>query len=204
MTPPVFLIDADAAAEASAGSVVRLSGPEGRHAATVRRLAAGEAVTLVDGRGRRLEGTVAGIAGKQDVDVEVVRVTTEPAPDLRVTVVQALPKGERGEVAVELLTEIGVDRIVPWSATNCVTKWRGDRAQKSHRRWEDAAVAAGKQSRRARFPEVGALAGTDVVGDIVMRASLAVVLDEGASTPIGSVAVPSTGRSSWWSDPRAA
>jgi 16S rRNA (uracil1498-N3)-methyltransferase len=94
---------------------------------------------------------------------------------------------------VELLTEVGVDVIVPWSAANCVTQWRGDRVERAHRRWADAAHAAAKQARRARFPEVAPLASTaDVIG-LVQHAALALVLHEGAERAIGDVAAPDAG-----------
>ncbi len=70
------------------------------------------------------------------------------------TVVQAIPKGDRAELAVEVLTEIGVDRIVPWAAARCVGVWRGDRATKSLAKWRATAREAAKQSRQAWLPEV--------------------------------------------------
>ena len=54
-------------------------------------------------------------------------------PDDRITVVQALPKGDRGEVAVETMTETGVDAIVPWAASRCITQWKGERGLKARR-----------------------------------------------------------------------
>ena len=68
--------------------------------------------------------------------------------------VQALPKGDRGPLAVDLATELGVDRIVPWTASRCVTRWRDDRVAKGVAKWRAAAHAASKQSRRPRVPEV--------------------------------------------------
>ena len=77
-----------------------------------------------------------------------------------VTVVQALPKGDRGELAVEVLTEVGVDRIVPWAAARSVAVWRGERAAKSLARWRATAREAAKQARRSWFPEVADLSST--------------------------------------------
>ena len=71
---------------------------------------------------------------------------------------QALPKGERGELAVEMLTEVGVDVIVPWSASRSIARWKGDRVEKSLAKWRSAAREAAKQSRRSWFPEVAELA----------------------------------------------
>ena len=59
MSPPVFLLDPDRAAEACVGSEVVLDGPEGRHAVAVQRVRAGEMIQCVDGYGRRITGSVA-------------------------------------------------------------------------------------------------------------------------------------------------
>jgi 16S rRNA (uracil1498-N3)-methyltransferase len=108
-------------------------------------------------------------------------------------VVQALPKGDRGEVAVETLTEVGVDEIVPWAAARCVTRWRDARGEKALARWRTTAQAAAKQSRRARFPVVAELAGTRDVAARVRRASLGVLLHEEAAQPLGAVEPPVAG-----------
>lgn len=191
MTPPVFvLLDL---ADATVGATLRLSGDEGRHAISVRRIEPGEAMSLVDGRGRRVIGRAASIVDRQTVDVDVEAVVDDPEPALLVTVVQALAKGDRGELAVEQLTEIGVDQIVPWDAAHSVVQWRGDRAAKSARRWSNAASAAAKQARRSRFPVMSSLASTEEVCARIRAATLAVVLHESADQPIGAIAVPSRG-----------
>ena len=84
-------------------------------------------------------------------------------------VVQALPKGERGELAVELLTELGADEIVPWAAARSIGQWRGDRVAKGVAKWQRTAQAAAKQSRRARIPVVAELAGTEQVAGRIAR-----------------------------------
>lgn len=170
-----------------------LDGPEGRHAATVTRLAAGEAVVLVDGAGRRGTGTVATVVGKDVVDVDVGDLVTEPRPQPWLVVVQALPKGDRGETAVETMTEVGVDEVVPWAASRCVTRWREGRGDKALARWRTTAAAAAKQSRRARFPLVADLASTAAVADRLAGAATGVLLHEEASAPLSDLVPPATG-----------
>ena len=172
---------------------VTVDGTEGRHAATVLRLRAGEPVELVDGRGRRATGSVATVVGKDVVEVDVDTVVLEPPPIPRLVVVQALPKGDRGETAVETMTELGVDEIVPWAASRCVTKWRDGRGEKALERWRTTAQAAAKQSRRARFPVVTELAGTRDVVDRLRRAAAGVVLHEEADEPLGTLEPPAAG-----------
>ena len=173
------------------GTVV-VDGPEGRHAAMVTRLRVGEPVVLTDGAGRRGEGVVA-VVGKDRVEVDLPAVAELPPSVPRLVVVQALPKGDRGELAIELMTEVGVDVVVPWAASRCITRWRDARGEKALSRWRTSAQAAAKQSRRARFPEIAAVAGTPEVEALLSGAALGAVLHEGATEPLAAVRVPADG-----------
>ncbi|BEP15173.1 16S rRNA (uracil(1498)-N(3))-methyltransferase [Acidothermaceae bacterium B102] len=186
MTAPVF--------RAVVGTATRhrLDGDEGRHAATVRRIRAGERIDLCDGAGTLLECVVS-LAGKDFLDVDVVTRHESPRPTLGLTVVQALPKGDRGELAVDVMTEVGVDTIVPWSASRCVTQWSGERGDKARRKWEQHAAEASKQARRSWFSTVAPLASTADVAALVRGASLAVVLHESATTSLAAQAIPTEG-----------
>jgi 16S rRNA (uracil1498-N3)-methyltransferase len=107
--------------------------------------------------------------------------------------VQAIPKGDRGELAVEVLTEVGVARIVPWAASRSVAVWKGERAGKSLARWRATAREASKQARRPWFAEVLPMAMTAEVAALVASADLAVVLHQEAASSLGSLDVPSAG-----------
>jgi 16S rRNA (uracil1498-N3)-methyltransferase len=173
--------------------MVVLSGPEGRHAATVRRLAPGERLDLTDGAGTLARGVVIAARGGT-VELSVLDREVQPPPRPRLVVVQALPKGDRGELAVETMTEVGVDVLVPWPAERCVVRWTGERAAKGVSRWRATAVAAAKQSRRAWFPEVTDLASTAGVAGLVRGAALALLLDpDGPEFVTGPVAGPGDG-----------
>ena len=165
------------APDLTADTVV-VEGGEGRHAAVVR-LRAGEVVDLVDGRGTRVTGPVTDVT-KQGFVLAVQQRVAEPAPSPRLTLVQALAKGDRGELAVELATEVGVDAVVPWSAARCIAKWN----DKVQARWESTAFAAAKQSRRSWFPEVHPCRTTAQVADLPGQL---LVLHEAATTPLSSV-----------------
>ena len=189
MSAPVFHAPR---ADLLAGPRVVLAGAEGRHAALVRRLAPGEAVILTDGAGLRVDGAV--VATQRDrLVVDVRSVVEEARPQPTLTVVQALPKGERADLAVETLTEVGVDRIVPWSATRSVTRWRDERGAKAWERWRTTAREAAKQSRRTWWPQVEPLAGTDDVVGLMAGAVLALVLHEEAAVPIADLVAPAAG-----------
>ncbi|MGA5419252.1 16S rRNA (uracil(1498)-N(3))-methyltransferase [Streptomyces lavendulocolor] len=190
MTAPVFLVDRVGEA---AGGTITLDGPEGRHAVSVRRLRVGEEIVLTDGAGTGAYGTVAAVEGKDRLEVAVSEVRTEPAPAPRITVVQALPKGDRGELAVETMTETGVDAIVPWAASRCITQWKGDRGLKALAKWRATAREAGKQSRRLRFPDVADAATTKQVARLLAAADFAAVLHEEGAAPLATAELPATG-----------
>lgn len=169
-----------------AGSLVEVTGDEGHHAVAVRRLRAGEPVRLTDGAGCCVVGTVVEVAKRRfTVRVDERHVVARPRP--RITVVQALPKGDRGELAVEMLTEVGVDSVVPWAASRCVAVWRGERATKSRNKWVATSREAAKQARRDWFPEVTELATTSDVVGVLQAADRAFVLHEEAADPLGGV-----------------
>jgi 16S rRNA (uracil1498-N3)-methyltransferase len=190
MSLPVHLVPS--LAEAVEGTVVTVEGDEAHHAVAVRRLRVGESVVLTDGLGTTALGEVSS-TGRRVFEVTVSSVASSPAPSPSVVVVQALPKGDRGALAVEMLTEVGVSSIVPWAASRCVTGWRGERAAKSLARWRSTAREAAKQARRSWLPVVEELASTSDVAALLSSVDLAVVLHEAASAPLSSLPVPDTG-----------
>ncbi|MBN1092089.1 16S rRNA (uracil(1498)-N(3))-methyltransferase [Blastococcus sp. TML/M2B] len=184
---PLFLLD-----ELPGTAEVLVDGAEGRHAVDVLRLEPGERVRVGDGRGAVAEGEVVA-ASAQGLRVAVTARFEVPAPQPEFVLVQALPKGDRGPLAVDLATELGVDRIVPWTAARCVTRWRDDRVAKGVAKWRAAARAASKQSRRPRVPEVTEPMSTREVCGLLGDVELAVVLHEQARRPLAELTVPSTG-----------
>ncbi|WP_405925625.1 16S rRNA (uracil(1498)-N(3))-methyltransferase [Streptomyces sp. NBC_00035] len=189
MTAPVFVVE-----RMPGASQFVLDGPEGRHAVSVKRLRPGENVVLTDGRGRWTEGVVKAAEGKDRLVVmDLESVHEEPPESPRITVVQALPKGDRGELAVETMTETGVDAIVPWAASRCITQWKGERGLKGLAKWRATAREAGKQSRRVRFPEVADAMTTKQVAALLAKADLAAVLHESGDEPLATAELPEQG-----------
>jgi 16S rRNA (uracil1498-N3)-methyltransferase len=167
------------------GDTVPLDGSEGRHAVAVARVRTGETLRLSDGRGTVVTGSVTAL-GRDTLSLVVSTVTVDDAPSPTLTLVQALAKGGRDEMAVQAATEIGVDRIVPWSAARSVSRWDGAKVEKGRARWTAIAHEASKQAIRSRVPVVdapvtsGQLAGfpgaeravlvLDPVGDVRLSA----------------------------------
>jgi len=189
--PPVFLADRGTLES----DVVVLSGAEGRHAATVRRLRPGERADIADGAGLVAECVVTGPPrdGGAGLELAVQARRHVPYPDPAITVVQAIPKGDRGELAVEEMTEVGVDRIVPWAAARCVAVWQGARGERSLEKWRLTAREAAKQSRRAWLPDVPGPATTADVTRRIAGAARAIVLEPGAAVSLGRLGLPDSG-----------
>ena len=155
MTRPVFLSEdlTPSPDTVSVGTSVHLGGPEGRHAAVVRRLGVGDELDVVDGLGLRLTCTVTAVGG-QGLDLRVLDVSDEGAPRPSLVLVQALAKGGRDEQAVESATEIGMDSFIPWQSERTIVRWNAQKAQRGRAKWQDVARSAAKQSRRAHLPSV--------------------------------------------------
>jgi len=184
-TGPLFFVDA-----LPDGEPVLLDGPQGRHAAMVRRVRVGERMQLGDGHGG-LAGAVVRSVGRDRVELEVTERIDVPAPELRVVLAQALVKGDRGELAVELATEAGVDEVLPWRASRCVARWEdGPRGDKALGRWRATVREAAKQARRAWVPVVGEPVTTGALVQRVAVAAGALVLHEGAVVGLAELAAP--------------
>ncbi|CAB5046585.1 unannotated protein [freshwater metagenome] len=167
-----------------------LSGDEGRHAATVKRMRAGEVINLCDGQGTRAFATVTKVH-KASLDLTIDRVTFEAAPEPRFVVVQALAKGERAELAVEMLTEVGADAIIPWKAEHAIGKW--DSIDKGLEKWRRTSRESAKQSRRAWIPEISQLHTTEQVCELMAQAQSVFVLHESADQALAACAIREQG-----------
>ena len=163
------------------GTTVEVGGEEARHAVRVSRLRVGERILLGDGAGAIGAGAVVR-ADRDRFAVELDEVRTEPGRTPRLTLVQALAKGDRDERAVEQATEFGVDRVLPWQAARSVSRWDGAggaekaaKAAKGVAKWARIAREASKQSLRARIPEVGELISTEQLRAVAADPARAVI-----------------------------
>ncbi len=189
MTEALFLADLH---QPQVGDTFTLDGDEGRHAAAVRRIREGETITVADGAGTGIRGAVVAV-DKSSVTLEVAEVLTAGIPPIRYHAVQALAKGDRSELAVEMLTEIGVDRIIPWQSSRSVVKWTHDRQERQLGRWRTTAREATKQSRRLRVPIVTAAMKTSELLELIPEMAIAFVLHEGAECTLRRFDLPDEG-----------
>ncbi len=196
MTAPLFFVGRGALDGVEVGAEVVLGGAEGRHAVQVRRIAAGERVDVSDGQGRRAEAVVARVdrsAKTPNLALNIIDLAYDEEPAPRFVLVQALAKGDRDLSAVEAATELGVDAVVPWQAERSVVVWRPERAAKAQSRWAATVLAAAKQSRRSRVPDVASVTSTAELALLVSAAALTLVLHEDADQPLSAVPLPSAG-----------
>ena len=189
MSAPLFLVESLPAA----GSWT-LGGPEGHHAATVQRLRVGEELLLADGRGGTATAVV-GAVGRGSLDLTIGPRRYDEPPDPRFVVVQGIAKGDRGELAVQAMTEAGVDEIVPWAAARSVAQWRGERGGRAREKWVSTAREAAKQARRAWLPVISGTpdSSTALVAGRLRAAAAGFVLHEEAAERLSTVALPDSG-----------
>lgn len=188
MTRPLFLAALDGAA---VGGEVVIAGDEAHHAVAVKRIVPGEPVLVSDGRGTAITGVVTGVTKRECVVLVDSFVTSEAQP-LTWTVVQALAKGERSDIAVQTATELGARRILAWQAARSIVRWQGDRTARSLEKWRSTAREATKQSRRFHVPDVGFATTGDVVSEI-RQADVTLILHEDAEEHIAQLDLPQSG-----------
>ncbi len=189
MTEALFIAEFS---DPQVGDEITLAGDEGRHAVAVRRITVGETILLADGSGTAVRGPVLS-TDKASLVMSVEEVERTPRGALRFIAAQALAKGDRAELAVETLTEIGVDEVVPWQASRSIVKWVPDRAERQLSRWRAVAREATKQSRRFRVPVVTVPMSTRELALRIPETALTLLLHETASESITTVTLPESG-----------
>jgi 16S rRNA (uracil1498-N3)-methyltransferase len=167
------------------GEIAVVTGPEARHAVTVSRLAVGEAVRVGNGSGVVASGTVTAVAPSEfSFEVDVLQTIERPSPSI--WLVQALAKGDRDELAIQAATELGVDGLIPWTASRSISRWEGAKVAKGQERWSAVVREATKQSARAWLPEVAPLVNTKQLAALAEDTRM-IVLDPLAETSLTSI-----------------
>jgi 16S rRNA (uracil1498-N3)-methyltransferase len=192
LTEPLFLLNDLADPLPMVGAHLTLGGDEGRHAVVVRRIRPGEMVMIGNGRGSGVRGVVVDVRGPGLI-VEVVNHLQAPTESRRFVAAQALAKGDRSELAVEMMTEMGVDEIVPWQASRSIVRWSPERTARSLAKWRSAAREAAKQSRRLHVSQVSEPVTTRQLAHRVASADLALLLHEEAKESLAEVDLPTAG-----------
>tara|TARA_B110000503_G_C7102405_1_gene394411 strand:- start:239 stop:961 length:723 start_codon:yes stop_codon:yes gene_type:complete len=140
----LFLVD-----KLEGSKSITVQGDEAHHAIKVLRIKLGEEILISDGAGNWVRASVENIDKKSFI-AEVLERGFQEEKSPKLTVLQGLPKSDRVKDAIEILVESGVDLIIPWQADRSISKWQKDSLAK----WQNHAIAATKQSRRFRLPEI--------------------------------------------------
>jgi len=167
---------------AAVGQRVSLLGAEARHAVTVSRLAVGETVAIGNGAGLVVSGPIV-TAEHTELAIEVAEVLESPRRSPAVFLAQALAKGDRDELAVQVATELGVDGVIPWLAARSISRWEGAKVAKGRDRWGAVVREASKQSLRAWIPDVLDLVTTKQLVRLAEGARM-IVLEPTAASPL--------------------
>ena len=157
------------------GQIYEFDNEDASHAIRVLRMSAGDIFMLSDGNGAWSKVKAFAIK-KKSMEVEVIESGFQDALATTITVVQALPKSDRAKEAIELLTEAGVDRIVPWASARSIGK--------SSDKFEITAREASKQSRRLRIPETTDIATTEQICEAIKLSDLAIAFHESSEVKL--------------------
>lgn len=172
-------------AGAVAGAEIALAGSEGKHAVAVRRMRVGEGIQLTDGLGKRVRGNVSAVE-QNSLMIRVTDVIDEAEPSAKLTLIQALAKGDRDELAVQAATELGAWQIIPWQAERSISRWDGPKISKGVDRWQVIVAEAAKQSLRVFEPKVQMPVSTKQICELVKDFDLVLVLDPTSAAGLGS------------------
>jgi 16S rRNA (uracil1498-N3)-methyltransferase len=173
----LFLVD-----KLDDSNLIEVSGDEAHHAIKVLRINVSEEILISDGAGNWVRASVENIE-KKTFTAKVLERGFQPEKSPRLIVVQGLPKSDRVKDAIEILVESGVDQIIPWQADRSISKWQKDSLDK----WQSAAVAATKQSRRFRKPEIIDGLSLSQLLEIESENSAVLVMHESATTKLSEV-----------------
>lgn len=140
-----------------AGSTVLIDGGLYRHMARVLRLHPGDEVILCNGKGVDYHATVQGI-GSKTVSLVISDIPPEGGDNLsatpHITLIQALPKGDKCDYIIQKAAELGVQAIMVFPAAHSVARISGDQIASRISRWNKIAVEAARQCERRTIPPV--------------------------------------------------
>jgi 16S rRNA (uracil1498-N3)-methyltransferase len=188
MVEPLF-VDVDL----KTADQITLTGAEAKHAIAVRRMRIGEAISITNGKGLRLRGVVVNL-NKDSLEIQVDEIIQENAPALQFTLVQALAKGDRDELAIQAATELGVFAIIPWSTDRSISRWEGNKKQSGKDRWQQIVLEASKQSLRSFIPEVEDVIDSPALAKRLAGFDLALVLDPSGGKSLSEINLPTSGK----------
>jgi 16S rRNA (uracil1498-N3)-methyltransferase len=163
---------------------IEVDGDEAHHGVNVLRLKQSEEVKISDGVGNWGVGTVSQI-NKKSFTVEISDRGFEPASKQRVVVVQAILKNDANKDAVDFLTQVGADEIIPWQSQHSI----GKIDDKSLSKWQITARESSRQSRRVRIPVIANTLSTESLISKIKGLQNIFVLHESADNRLSQIEI---------------
>lgn len=134
--------------------LIVIVGKDVNHIKNVLRMKIGETILISDGSDKEYICSVEKIADDEiTAKIEDINGKTRELP-IKVTLFQALPKGDKMETIIQKMVELGAYQVVPMSTKRCVVKLDAKNAANKVKRWNAIAESAAKQSKRGIIPEV--------------------------------------------------
>lgn len=172
------------------GATVELAAEAAHHALKVLRVSAGDTAILFDGSGGQWRATLHP-AGKVLRATLTVFEDHDPESPLALTLVQALPAGDKMDLIVQKAVELGVVRIQPVASKRSVIRLSGERAGRRVDHWRNIAIAACEQSGRNRVPAIAPILDLpQYLGIASQENALRFVCAPGSSGSLRDLAVP--------------
>ncbi len=131
-----------------------ITGKDVNHMKNVLRMRIGEQVRISDNEGGDFYCQIQDMDG-QRIILKVLREAEDTEPNLKISLFQGLPKGDKMELVIQKAVELGVAEIIPVAMKNCVVKLDQKKAGSKQARWQAIAESAAKQSKRSNIPKIG-------------------------------------------------
>jgi 16S rRNA (uracil1498-N3)-methyltransferase len=163
---------------------IEVGGDEAHHGVNVLRLKHSEEVKISDGVGSWGIGKVSQLS-KKSFTVEISDRGFEHSPKQRVLVVQAILKNDANKEAVDFLTQVGADEIIPWQSQHSI----GKIDDKSFSKWHSAARESSRQSRRVRIPAIVNVHSTESLISKIKGLQNIFVLHESAENRLSQIEI---------------
>jgi len=136
---------------------IRITGSDVRHITKALRLQPGDKISVADGRGQKY--IIKLVETSEEVVIGEIQdeFIAQVEPEVKVTLLQGLPKSKKMDLIVQKCTELGIDQVIPMETKRSVVKLKPSKAKRRQKRWQKIAEEAAKQSGRAMIPKIGEL-----------------------------------------------
>lgn len=169
-----------------AGDIALIHGADAHHIHTVLRRSSGDAITVCDSSGMEY-GCVIQSCRSDEIRLQILTKGTSTAESsLRITLYQALPKGDKMDFIVEKAVELGAVAVVPFLSEFCISRPDQAAAAKKVQRWQKKMESAAKQSGRGMIPVCDDLISFDELCRRIGDSPRAVFCYERATAPLNS------------------